>query len=282
MDLLSLWLTVKPLPAEAESPPVKGFGRAVHAVIFEAIRAANPVLAQTVHDASSLKPFTVSDLLGYDAQKGVEAGRVYNLRFTALTRPVAQALWAAGQEGALKAGAILQLAERGFEVTNVDWGEAEAASPWGCAMSYESLSAPWLLGRQSPSYRLAFRFISPTAFKSNEKHVPLPMPGWVFGSLLEKWNVFAPVALPPEARRFAEECMALSGFKLSSRAAYVKEGGVRVGAVGMARYTALNKDRYWLSVMNLLADFALFAGVGAGTTMGLGQCRKVSDGKGSP
>ena len=107
----------------------------------------------------------------------------------------------------------------------------------------------------------------------------MPMPTWVFGSLLEKWNVFAPVVLPPEARRFATECMALSGYRLSTRPAYVKEGGVRVGAVGMTRYTAINKDRYWLSVMNLLADFALFAGVGAGTTMGLGQVRRIAEGQ---
>jgi CRISPR-associated endoribonuclease Cas6 len=83
------------------------------------------------------------------------------------------------------------------------------------------------------------------------------------------------VALPPETRRFADECLALSGFELRSRPAYLKEGGVRVGALGVARYTALNKDRYWLSVMNLLADFALFAGVGVGTTMGLGQTRRL-------
>jgi CRISPR-associated endoribonuclease Cas6 len=82
------------------------------------------------------------------------------------------------------------------------------------------------------------------------------------------------VALPPETRRFAEECMALSSFDIRSRPMRVKEGGVRIGAVGIARYTAVNRDRYWLSVMNLLADFALFSGVGAGTTMGLGQCRR--------
>lgn len=44
-----------------------------------------------------------------------------------------------------------------------------------------------------------------------------------------------------------------------------------------ARRAAVNHDRYWLSVINLLADFALFAGVGAGTSMGLGQCRRIAD-----
>jgi len=32
-----------------------------------------------------------------------------------------------------------------------------------------------------------------------------------------------------------------------------------------------------LSLINLLADFALFAGVGAGVTMGMGQARRIAD-----
>jgi len=124
---------------------------------------------------------------------------------------------------------------------------------------------------------VSLQFASPTTFKSGEKHVPVPLPAWVFGSLLEKWNAFAPVALPAEVRRFAEECLALTAYRLSTRMIPLKEGGLRAGAVGQARYTALNHDRYWLSLINLLADFALFAGVGAGTGMGLGQVRKMRD-----
>ncbi|MCS6889888.1 MAG: CRISPR system precrRNA processing endoribonuclease RAMP protein Cas6, partial [Chloroflexus sp.] len=94
-----------------------------------------------------------------------------------------------------------------------------------------------------------------------------------------KWNAFAPVALPAETRRFAEECLALTAYNLRTRMTPFKDGGLRPGAVGVARYTALNRDRYWLSVMHLLAEFAFFAGVGVGVTMGLGQCRQES---GSP
>lgn len=102
----------------------------------------------------------------------------------------------------------------------------------------------------------------------------MPLPAWVFASLLERWNAFAPVALPDEARRFAQECLALSAYRLSTRMVAVKEGGLRAGAVGEARYTATRFDRYWLSVIHLLADFALFAGVGVGTSVGMGQARR--------
>jgi CRISPR-associated endoribonuclease Cas6 len=107
--------------------------------------------------------------------------------------------------------------------------------------------------------------------------VPLPLPHLVFGSLLERWNAFAPVAFPPELRRYAEECLALSSYELRSRGVLLKEGGLRMGAVGRARYVTTNFDRYWMSLINLLADFAIFSGAGAGTGMGLGQCRRISD-----
>lgn len=317
IDLVSAVVRLRPVRAEAGAGAVRSYGRAAHALLLDALRQADPGLAAELHDSPGLKPFTVSDLIGYSPRRGpstgsghgLETGRSYSLRFTGLTRAVSMAIQSAVSSGPLAAGSMIRLAEDVFEVEgegqnpnfkfqisnsqpqSADAGGPESRNPksqirdpkseipnpqsaWATAATYESLSAPWLLGRAAPSFRVALRFASPTTFKSNEKHVPVPLPGLVFGSLLEKWNAFAPVALPPEARRFAEECMALSGFELRSRPAYLKDGSVRVGAVGAARYTAINRDRYWLSVMNLLADFALFAGVGAGTTMGLGQARR--------
>ncbi len=102
-----------------------------------------------------------------------------------------------------------------------------------------------------------------------------PLPTLVFGSLLEKWNAYAPIAFPPEVKRFAEECLAVSQYQLSTRAVPQKSGGLRVGAVGEITYISLHYDRYWMSVIATLAAFALFSGVGASTTQGLGQCRIV-------
>ena len=105
--------------------------------------------------------------------------------------------------------------------------------------------------------------------------MPLPLPDLVFGSLVERWNCFAGVAFPAEARRYAAECLAVSRFDLSSRPVAAKESGLRMGAVGQITYTTLNYDRYWMAVLHTLAAFALFSGVGAGTASGMGQCRQA-------
>lgn len=146
-------------------------------------------------------------------------------------------------------------------------------SLWASLTSYQELSAPYLLAKLTPPRRITFQFTSPTSFKSGGKHIPLPLPELVFNSLLERWNAYAPVIFPEETRRYAAECLALSRYKLSSRATPVKSLGMRVGGVGEATFSSLNYDRYWMSVISVLARFALFCGVGAGVSMGLGQCR---------
>jgi len=308
MDLLSLVLTLRwtappsPAPAEnadglqtAETP---WLGRAAHAIMLECVRQADPALAKSIHAGSGLRPFTASGLIGASPRYRLSPERPYQLRLTALTAPVASALLNAVQSGALRLGELLTLADRRFSIEAVDWGTPPppptpplfgssqtgegGRNVWAAATTYEALSAPWLLGRARPTPYLSLQFSSPTTFKSEGKHVPVPLPGWVFGSLLEKWNAFAPVALPPEARRFADECLALTRYRLSTQMLPLKESGLRTGAVGQARYTALNADRYWLSLMHLLANYALFAGVGAGTSMGLGQTRQLAEREARP
>ncbi len=284
-SLLSIVPTLRPLAAAGELNPL---GRASHALLLDAVRWADPPLAEELHAGDGPRPFTASGLIGYSRKSGLDPTRTYTLRFTALTAPVACALVAAAREGPLRPGAPVNLDGTALRVESIAGAASVIADPqsaisnpqshphpWAAATTYEALSAPWLLGRETPDRRVTLHFASPTTFKSGGRHVPLPLPGLVFGSLLERWNAFAPVAFPAEARRYAEECLALGGYTLRTRAVPVKEGGLRVGMVGQARYTAISYDRYWMSLIHLLADFAFFAGVGAGTTTGLGQCRKL-------
>lgn len=277
-SLLSMTLTLRPLQVVSDVPHL---GRAAHALLLDAVRGVDAALADELHAGSDLRPFTASDLNGYSRKFGLKTDRTYTLRFTALTAKVASALLAATGDhdaAALRVGSEVRLADAPFRIEAIDSGQSEAANPKSTTRtSYEDLSAPWLLGRATPDKRVGLQFLSPTTFKSEGRHMPVPLPPMVFGSLLEKWNAFAPIAFPPEVRRYAEECLALSSYQLKSRVALLKEGGLRIGAVGFARYTATNYDRYWLSLIHLLADFAFFAGVGVGTGMGLGQCRKMAD-----
>jgi CRISPR-associated endoribonuclease Cas6 len=284
-DLISLVLYLQPVeqvPAEKTLPG--WWGRASHALLLDLVREKDPGLAEKLHDESVLRPFTASTLMGRFPQGRLDLERPYLLRLTALQREVAAILQEEAQTGRLAVGSTVELDYMQFRVVepNLDPhpGEAgergeEQGNPWAAETSYQELSAPYLLAKEAAPKRLSLQLTSPTTFKSAGKHIPIPLPELVFGSLLERWNAFAPIAFPPEVRRYAEECLAVTQYKLSSRAVPLSSSNLRVGAVGEVSYTTLNYDRYWMSVIATLAQFALFSGVGAGTSQGLGQCRRV-------
>jgi CRISPR-associated endoribonuclease Cas6 len=146
--------------------------------------------------------------------------------------------------------------------------------PWAGSTTYEALSAPYLLARTPPASRAEIEFVALTAFRSAGRTVPLPLPELVYGGLATRWNHFAPVSISDEVRRYAEECLAISRYRLKTVTIKAKERSVQIGFVGHCRYTALNRDRYWLGLIQMLTDYAFYAGVGYQTAAGLGQARR--------
>ncbi len=258
-------------PTEASLPST--LGRAGQALLLGLVGERDPALAESMHAGEGPKPYTVSNLVLGRRKSGsllVEAGQVGWLRFTGLTAPVSAAL----QDLAAAPPPEISLADHPLQVTGATLDPA--VHPWARQVSYQELAARYLLGGQkAPRRKIRLEFASPTSFKSRGRSVPLPLPELVFGSLLDRWQQFAPVALNPEVRRFAAEAVGLSRYRLRSRGIPAKQGGLHIGFTGQATFVALNRDRYWLSVLHLLADFAFYSGVGVQTTAGLGQTRRT-------
>lgn len=306
MELISLVLTLKPLKTDPPAKPLPiWWGRAAHALLLDVIRQSDPPLATSLHPHSAgpplenveeeepppggqnaqsqMRPFTVSNLIGPFPDGSINPLATYSLRFTAFRQDLVTILSNSAQTGPLSPGRQVELDYHPFEVIAVTWGDTPPPSgndiarsdhsDWAGATTYADLSADFLLGRVSPPRRITLQLASPLAFKSGGKHIPLPLPDLVFGSLLERWNAFAPIVFPAEVRRYAAECLAISRFNLSSRSLPVKRGALRIGCVGQVTFTTTYYDRYWMSVCVVLAAFARYAGIGAGTTMGMGQCR---------
>ncbi len=276
-ELLSILLILKGQPEPSSSAPA-WWGRAAHALVLDLIRQTDTDLAARIHDSDGLKPFTVSSLLplGPKAAADPEDAPIFRLRVTGLTADVSGILENAVQPGGSFApGKVIELDYQQFTIQE----PIETTPPveWMGASRYDTLAAARLGSEANPPRRFGFIFTSPTAFHQAEKTMPLPLPGLVFGSLLERWNLFAPIQFPAEARRYAEECLGISSFDLHSRPARVKNGGLRLGCVGEISYTALTYDRYWQSVLDVLAGLAMYSGVGVMTGQGFGQCRRRTE-----
>ncbi len=266
--LTSLVLQLKS-PAEAVLPAT--LGRAAQAWLLQFVNDRDPALAESMHHGQGPNPYTVSNLVMGRRQAGsvyLQAGQEGWLRFTGLSEPVCRQL----QALAAQPPDIISLDKQALRVTGATLEPAEHA--WAGQTSYQDLAGPYLLGgKEKLERRVELIFTSPTTFKSKGRFVPLPVPELVFGSLLDRWQHFAPIALHPDMRRFAEESVALSRHRLRTRGVPQKQGGMRIGFTGRATFVALNPDRYWLNVLHLLAAYAFFCGVGVGTGLGLGQVK---------
>lgn len=271
--LTSLVVTFTP-SAPAALP--RDLGRAAHAVLLRQLGQQQPALAERLHNWQGPKPFTCSGVFGgarHEDQLLANPGDGLWLRYTALTAELSTALLAGPPPS------HIDLA--GTRMTVTGWTAEANAHARAANISYEALAAPYLLSRERAERRITLRFVSPTAFKSHGQVVTLPLPASVFGGLIEKWNTYAPIALPPETKRFAEACLAISRYRLRTAVLRGKGSGDEIarisGFVGEVSYVATNPDRYWLGLINLLSDFAFFAGVGYQTTQGMGQVRRVRD-----
>jgi CRISPR-associated endoribonuclease Cas6 len=274
-QLVSLVLTLRPLPYDAgERPMPRWWGRAAHALLLKTIAGQDAALAETLHAQEGLKPLTASNLLGHFKSGSPDPAQTYALRFTAVQAPIAEILMhAAVGEDQLGPGARIELDYIPFPIEQAALSPEQ--HPWAAVTSFQDLFTAHFIPGNPPPRRISLHLASPTGFHSGGSTLPLPLPELVFGSLLERWNAFAPVALPNDLRRYARECLNISRFHLRSLGVPVKEGGLRVGAMGEVTYTSSNYDRYWMSLVDTLAAFAQFSGVGAGVSSGLGQCRKV-------
>lgn len=270
MTLISILVTLR---AETDALLPRDIGRAVYSLMLDNLNRVERGLAEQIHAGDGPKPLTCSGILNGRGNRdgmAVKAGDPYYFRVTGLTERVSGALAAALLTDAPLS---VELDRQPFQVVETCCdGET---NPWCGRTSYETLAAAHMLSGDAPPRDVTFSFASPVAFKSGGAQMPLPLPGLVFGSLVDRWNSFSPVRLSPDLRRYGEEQMAISRYRLHSRPVDQKQGALRIGAVGRVTYTSLRRDRYWQGVMGLLADFALYSGVGVQTTTGMGQTRRM-------
>jgi CRISPR-associated endoribonuclease Cas6 len=270
--LLAAVITVSPV--EPTSAPA-ALGRAVHGWFLDRVREMDPSLAHRLHEGEGPRPFTASNLWGGGRARGgkvaLDPQRPCHVRLTGLTEEVSGAIERALPEE----GEMLALAGIPLRVTGV--ATETERHPWAGRADYADLVQQYTLGSDRRPRGVTLRFASPTLFRSRGRDLPLPLPSLAFNGYLRKWNAFSPLALPEEARRYAEECTALGRFKLRSHlVSFERRGkGAHVGFTGQVRFRFLVGDGYWTRVMLLLAGYAFWAGTGYRTTVGLGQTQAV-------
>lgn len=270
-------------------------GRAVQQFGLTCIQSVNKALSDSLHDDTDQKPFTVSGLMGKSGSLSgdVKAGASAWIRLTGLSSDVAQALMQSHdqmrQRLAGDTPVLIELDRMAWQVVAVHI-ENHA---WAGNGSYQGL-----IDRQAnsdPAKTIRLSFLSPTTFRSQSVNVPLPTPSLVFGSLLTRWMTFTShrlIDLPQDqVTAFINHHVLISQHHIRTQLVRGKQGGKEIGFVGEVVYelartsdylqkndpsleALLKQEHLWFArTIDLLADFAVYSGVGRKTTTGMGMVK---------
>lgn len=247
--------------------PPSSLGYNAYALFLSLLRDSAPELARELHDTEDMRPFTtwfIPD--SRPSSVGPDAGPpVHRLRITLLTDQVLSAFMHAAL---LRGERPLQIGPASMCVSELHVVDSRRPRP-------PSSSYLELLEQAATESTIALRFVTPSTFRSRgHRNVVFPEPSLVFGSLLSRWNRFAPQSLDQERLHaaIASSCT-VSRYRLET-VSMAFGAYSETGFVGNVTYDAAKLDGENLRALNALADYADFAGVGAKTSMGMGQVRR--------
>lgn len=274
------------LTAESSYPLITALGRPAQAWFLQQVMRVDPLLANSLHDESGLKPYTVSTLLdgkGRPLVSGswIKPGQECWLRITTIDSTLASLL---ERKILPHLPQRLTLYKMDFRVDGI--ARTRAEHPWAGRSSFVEIAQDVALANSEHAVR--FEFASPTAFRNNGLDVSIPIPGQVFRSLSAKWNAFCPEAmcLQDTWPTFAENCIFVDELTAINTIHWEFAEGTRgnatgfTGTVGFKLPSQKKLHQKWqntyggaAAVMQALAQFAFFAGVGHHATIGMGQAR---------
>ena len=277
------------LTAETSYPILGPLGRPIQAWFLGQITRSYTRLASRLHDEQGLKPYTVSTLLderGRPLRMGswLEPGQPCLLRITSLSEELSEAL---EKKVIRRLQNQLTLYKMDFRVDEIFTKPTE--HEWAGESSFPEIAQDRKLALAG--HRVRIEFVSPTAFRNNELDICAPSSTQVFRSLWEKWNEFAPEAMQIHELwpSFASECILIDELTAVNTTHWEFAEGTRgaaTGFTGAVGFSLISKSKikkswreYWMgssTVLQSLARFAFFSGVGHHTTIGMGQSRSIS------
>jgi CRISPR-associated endoribonuclease Cas6 len=155
---------------------------------------------------------------------------------------------------------------------------SESGEPWAGFASFETLLAH--SSETETAWRLSFA--TPTAFKSGDADLPLPIPRLCFQSWLNSWDEHAPCPFfsdKSERKGFLEEVVEgqvsvdFSQLRMADQGFYFDGHRTRErGFIGVCRFSVkpaktVPQHRH---ILGTLARYSFYAGTGRKTTMGMG------------
>lgn len=259
-------------------------GLHLHALFLELVNSLDSDLATHLHQQTNDKAFSLSPLqvtrqpdrpvphqLQWQHKHAIPAGTSCWWRIALLDETLFGSLarlWLS-----LDSERPWHLGPAELQVTHV-LGTPQPNQPWANFQSYAQLyeQAGDGTGDHAQGDRpLKLQFCTPTTFRCKQYDSALPTPELVFQSLLRRWNHYSGIPFPKESidpiypSRFDIE----TAIAIDNRSKFI-------GCLGTLTFQILGDvEPTVIKQINTLANYALYAGVGRKTPMGMGMVRRI-------
>jgi CRISPR-associated endoribonuclease Cas6 len=252
-------------------------GAAVHGFWFERWKHADAAAGDRLHadGNGARREYTLSPLM--HLRPGL--GRTFHLqaadetwfRVSALTDWLSAALETAWLDGLQ--GCVIDLigTQQSFEVTGI--ARTPNEHEWAGRMDYAALAEKHLYNLNPPS-RWRMEFATPSTFKHSDAYFPMPLPDKLARSWLERWQAFAPVALPDDLPERVGAAALIASYNLRTRG-MKEETRVVPGFIGNLRLDIPRLPPSERAAFDLLTAYAFYCGTGHKTTQGMGLTRLI-------
>jgi CRISPR-associated endoribonuclease Cas6 len=257
-------------------------GKHLHALFLTVVNSRDPALATQLHGQTNNKAFTISPLQiqgnNHRSRQGLAAHLLIAEHRQAI--PAGTSCWF--RVSLLDEKLFSQLTQLWLNINpQKPWhlgpadlfisrilGTANPNQPWANFMSYSSLYEQ----ASDSETQIDLAFCTPTAFRQQKFDTSMPTAEAVFGSLLRRWNQYAERSFEPNI----PQPIFPSFFDIQSQ--IVMEARSKfIGCVGHVSYRIMGDvPPETIKQINTLADFAIYAGVGRKTPMGMGMVRRLA------
>lgn len=267
------------------SPITPGYtqGRHLHALFLHIVNHVDAKLSTYLHQQKTNKAFTISplqvtgdrkkkfrgDRIQYKHHKPISIHTPCWWRISLLDESLFSRLTQLWLN--LNPEKPWRLGDANLQITSI-LGTSQPNQPWANAISYDNLYKQ----ASETNNKFTFSFATPTTFSKQAYNNCFPTPQSIFKNLLKRWNQYSGIEIPETVVSQASlESIYPTFFKIQTEVVSSYKSKL-IGCVGdISYYCPQPIDSQQLKYLNVLADFALYCGLGKKTTMGMGMVRRV-------
>ncbi|RMH71360.1 MAG: CRISPR-associated endoribonuclease Cas6 [Gemmatimonadetes bacterium] len=247
-------------------------GKLIHSAFLKMIEHIDPETSALLHENRPYKPFTISPLIGDFRKAGkwisVRGGNEYWFRVTTLADELHQ-YWI---QSLIRSRLTIHLARVPFLLSEVLM-TPHKATPWAIYQPYHKL---WEQAENASTFILKFE--SPTLIKRGSRWIDHPDSARaLLLNVAKKWNIFARNLPPIDLDTFAGRLDAAVTLHAQVQTAALQYKGLLTGFQGICTVTTTETDPEFRHRLNLMGNYAFFTGIGAKTTQGMGQVRRIPE-----